>query len=221
MNWLLFLSQLPTTPSSLRVTVWRKMRAQGALGLQNGVWILPDQPEQTRFLSELADTIQKQDAGSQVFKVCTLDEVVEQGIMERLRDDRAEEYAELKEQCADFLAELEKEIKRKNFSFAEFEENEQDLNKLETWFGKIQHRDFLGGDQADQAAGWLEKCRAEFQRFSAQVYANEDQDHLRKMRFDPGSINPQKEKPGKSRKTSGQHLKIQTQNTSKDRGPHA
>jgi len=60
MNWLLFLSQLPITPSSLRVNVWRKMRAQGALGLQNGVWILPDEAEQVNFLMELCKMIHKQ-----------------------------------------------------------------------------------------------------------------------------------------------------------------
>jgi len=188
MNWLLFLSQLPTTPSSLRVTVWRKMRAEGALGLQNGVWILPDKPEQVQFLKELGEMIQKQDAGSQVFKVTPLDDAVEQDILQRFLQDRAEEYAELKEQCAHFLAELDKEIMRRNFSYAEFEENEQDLNKLETWFSRISQRDFLGGGHAKEAADWLEKCKAEFQEFAAQVYANEDQDHARKMSYDPGSV---------------------------------
>ncbi len=189
MNWLLFLSQLPTTPSSLRVTVWRKMRAQGALGLQNGVWILPDRPEQMKFLSELTDLIQKQDSASQILKVAPLDENVEKDILQRFVDDRAEEYAELKEQCAEFIAELEKEIERQNFSFAEYEENEEDLNKLENWFSKIQKRDFLGGEHAKEASLWLDKCRAQFQEFAAQVYANEDKDHSHKMRFDPGSPN--------------------------------
>ncbi len=188
MNWLIFLSQLPTTPSSLRVTVWRKMRAEGALGLQNGVWILPDKPEQVQFLKELTELIQKQDAGSQVFNVTAMDDGIEQDILQHFLQDRAEEYAELKEQCAHFLSELEKEIKLRNFSFAEFEENEQDLNKLETWLNRISQRDFLGGEHAKEAAEWLEKCKTEFQDFAAQVYANEDQDHARKMSFDPGSV---------------------------------
>jgi len=57
MDWILFLSQLPTNPSSLRVTVWRKMRANGALGLQNGVWMLPDRSEQIHFLQDLSEII--------------------------------------------------------------------------------------------------------------------------------------------------------------------
>lgn len=186
MNWLLFLSQLPTNPSSLRVTVWRKMRAQGALGLQNGVWMLPDEADQVQFLQDLSELIQKQGAASQTFKVLPFSEAVEQDILKRFREDRAEEYAEFKEQCADFLSELQKEVDRSNFCFAEYEENEQDLVKLETWYEKIQKRDFLGGDQATEAAEWLEKSRQEFAGFADQVIANEDGDHDRKMSFDPG-----------------------------------
>ena len=67
MNWLLFLSQLPANPSSLRVNVWRKLRAAGALGLQNGVWLLPDNPENAAFLQDLLKMVQSQNAGGQIF----------------------------------------------------------------------------------------------------------------------------------------------------------
>ncbi len=60
------------------------------------------------------------------------------------------EYFELQEQCQDFLAEIEKETKRQNFSFAEYEENEQDLAKLETWYEKVKQRDF---EAANRRAG--------------------------------------------------------------------
>ncbi len=190
MQWLLFLSQLPANPSGLRVSVWRKLRAQGALGLQNGVWILPDQPEQLAFFNELSEMVQKQGAGSQIFTVNSLSEAVELEIIQKFKDNRAEEYAEVKEQCADFLLGLEKEIQRRNFSFAEYEENEQDLNKLENWIVKVKQRDFWGGSPVSEAEEWLEQCRQKFQEFTALVFANEDEDHARKMKYDPGPLNP-------------------------------
>jgi len=186
MNWLLFLSQLPATPSSLRVTIWRKMRAEGALGLQNGVWLLPDRPEQLAFVQELSEFVKKQGAGSQVFKVSPLSGEVEEEILRRFSEDRAEEYAELKEQCADFLAEIDREIGRQNYSFAEYEENEQDLNKLETWFEKVKQRDFVGSEQARQAEQWMEKCRQQLQHYASMVVDHEDHDHNHKMSYDPG-----------------------------------
>ncbi len=57
-KWLLFVSQLPASPSSLRVMVWRRMRASGALGLQNGVWVLPHRQEHERFLQQLLQSFE-------------------------------------------------------------------------------------------------------------------------------------------------------------------
>ena len=114
--------------------------------------------------------IQDQGASSQIFMVTPLEEEMEQDLLRRVLEDRAEEYAEVKEQCAEFLAELEREIQRQNFSYAEYEENEQDLNKLETWFAKVSQRDFLGGDHAKEAEDWLEQCRQKFQDFTYQGF---------------------------------------------------
>jgi hypothetical protein len=99
-----------------------------------------------------------------------MDDETESEILERFRQDRAEEYEELVEQCNDFLAEIEKETRRENFSFAEYEENEQDLVKLEVWLKKVKQRDFLGGNQAREAEEWLEKCRQALQSFADEVF---------------------------------------------------
>ena len=187
-KWILFCPQLPATPSSPRVTIWRKMRSVGSLGLDNGLWLLPYSEASIKIVQEMKIYVSSQGGASKTFLSNTLDSETETEILGRFLQDRAEEYAELKEQCADFLAEIEKETKRQNFSFAEFEENEQDLNKLETWFAKVQQRDFIGGDQAKEALEWLEKCRGTLQEFAMEVYAHEDPDHLSKMRFDPGYL---------------------------------
>lgn len=192
-KWILFCPQLPATPSSPRVMIWRKMRTAGSLGLDNGLWLLPYSERSLKIISEMKSYVSGQGGTSKTFLSNALDEETEADILRRFGEDRAEEYAELKEQCADLLAELQKETERQNFSFAEYEENEQDLEKLEIWFGKVQERDFLAGEEASEASTWLEKCRLALQQFANQVFEHEDPDHSHKMRFDPGAIQPKDE----------------------------
>src|SRR5687767_15791262 len=44
-RWLLFVHQLPSHPSNLRVTTWRRLRQIGAIPLKQAVYALPDTPD--------------------------------------------------------------------------------------------------------------------------------------------------------------------------------
>jgi hypothetical protein len=41
-RWLLFIHQLPSQPSNLRVTTWRRLQQIGAVPLKQAVYVLPD-----------------------------------------------------------------------------------------------------------------------------------------------------------------------------------
>ena len=69
----------------------------------------------------------------------------DRGELEKIfHEARDAEYAEVLGRCRDFHAELDKERDAGNLTFAELEENEEDLAKLEAWVGKIRARDRFG-----------------------------------------------------------------------------
>jgi len=175
-KWILFCPQLPATPSSPRVMIWRRMHSAGSVGLDNGLWILPYSEKTAQFIQEMKGYVLNQGGTCKTFLTNAYDPETENEIQARFLRDRAEEYYELKEQCVDFLTEIEKETARQNFSFAEYEENEQDLEKLETWLVRVQARDFAGGEKAVEAEEWLAKCRTALQGFADEVLAHEDAD---------------------------------------------
>lgn len=183
-KWLLFCPQLPANPSSPRVMVWRKMHSAGSLGLDNGLWILPYSQKTTEFLSEMETYVHQQGGTSRTFLADAFTEATEADIEAGFIQERNEEYFELKEQCLDFLTELDKETKRENFSFAEYEENEQDFEKLENWLSRVRNRDFADGTVADEAVALLEKCRKALQEFANQVFAKENPEALSKKATD-------------------------------------
>src|SRR3954452_13113474 len=44
-RWLLLVHQLPAQPAYLRVKLWRRLQAIGAVPIKNGVHVLPSTPE--------------------------------------------------------------------------------------------------------------------------------------------------------------------------------
>ncbi|MEW5988328.1 MAG: Chromate resistance protein ChrB [Chloroflexota bacterium] len=172
-QWLLFNSQLPATPSSPRVSVWRRLRAAGALGLQNGVWLLPRSPEHEQFLEKLAGYVTNQGGTVQHFGVTSLGHTTEAEIIKQFVMERQAEYEELGQHCREFQAEMEKEIGQQRFTYGELEESEANFERLERWLRKIQERDFFGGEAAQTAVTEVENCRQALQTFTRFVYAEE------------------------------------------------
>jgi ChrB-like protein len=59
-------------------------------------------------------------------------------------------------------------------TFAELEENEEDLAKLEAWLGKISERDRFGAPLTAEAERAISGCREVLEAFAASVYEAAD-----------------------------------------------
>jgi hypothetical protein len=171
--WLVFFPQTPATPSSLRVLVWRRLQQAGAINLQGGAWMLPRVKDQEQVLLTLLTEMEQQGGSGFFLEARAPNEVIQAGLIERFQAERAKEYQEFSERCQEFLQEVEKETYAHKFTFAELEENEQDLLKLTRWLRKIQQRDFFPSSGNQEAQERLTQCRQALQTFTISVYEQE------------------------------------------------
>jgi hypothetical protein len=172
-GWLLLLVQLPRTPSSARVALWRHMRAAGAITLVNSAWALPETADHAEFLAQERDGVLQQSGTAFVLRVSVSSAAENDAIIQRFQADRGREYDEFAERCTALLAEIAKETKAGKHTFAEMEENEQDLEKLVRWLAKIGARDFFPDERGQQSAALLARCQSAVEDFSQAVYAAE------------------------------------------------
>lgn len=143
MRCLFFSYSLPSRPSRSRVHVWRQLKKLGAVNLQS-VWVVPYSVERVKELRNLRDAIDGWKGEALIIEGKVLNEDQEKRIHQAFIECRDEEYREVIEKCEDFFTELEFEIARQNFIFAEVEENEQELEKLKQWLKKVVSRDVVG-----------------------------------------------------------------------------
>jgi DNA-binding transcriptional regulator PaaX len=169
LKWLLLLSQIPATASSARVALWRRLRAAGATSVEHGAWMLPATEAHHTLLNELAQTVQSQGGSASLFEATAVADDKE--MIARFANDRQREYQEFATRAQGLLDEVAKEIAGKKFTFAELEEVEDDLKKLEAWLAKISARDFFAGAARATAQEKLEACAHAVENFAANVYA--------------------------------------------------
>jgi hypothetical protein len=94
-SWLLFLHQVPARPSSLRVRVWRRLLAVGALPLRNGAYVLPDRGEPREDLAWIAADVRALGGQATVLAGAALGEGEDEAIEAAFRKARADDYRAL------------------------------------------------------------------------------------------------------------------------------
>ena len=145
-DWLILTATLPTTPSGLRVRVWRALKATGAGTLREGVYVLPATAPSALALRELAKTIADAGADAYLLELRARDDAQEQAF--RALFDRSEHYAELVQAVKDA---------RKSIAAASEAELHKTLRSLEQQLQQVQASDFFPGKES---AGCVEAVSA-------------------------------------------------------------
>lgn len=174
-EWLLLVYKVPSEPTRLRATVWRRLKSLGAVYLQNAAAALPASPSGERALRKLRHEIAEMNGSAVLFRSRAL--VGETDVLAAFQAARDDEYDEIVDRCQDFLAQVEKEHAASHFTFAELEENEVDLAKLQSWFAKVSERDTFGAPGRQAVIEILSKCEASLEGYASRVYQEESEAH--------------------------------------------
>lgn len=175
LRWLLLVYKIPAEPTRLRAGVWRKIRGLGAIYLQNSVAALPASAAAERSLRVLRNEIVEMGGTAQLLESGVLSGQAD--IIAAFNAARDDEYEEIVDKCEDFLAQIEKEYVAAHFTYAELEENDEDLVKLRNWFTKVQARDVLGASGSQAVREAIARCEQKLDEYAAHVYAEEGEGH--------------------------------------------
>lgn len=175
LTWLLLTYKVPPEPATKRIAMWRRLKGMGAIYLQNGVCLLPKTDDHVRRLKMLENEVSGMGGESVILETVALNRAQEDKVVARFKADRDEQYREFLGRCADFEKEIAKEIAINKFTYAELEEEDTDLKKLQGWLEKIKKLDFYGATLAEEAAERLRTCEALLDSYAQRVFDAHDE----------------------------------------------
>ena len=170
-GWLLLVYRVPSEPSRLRAAVWRRLKSLGAIYLQNSAAALPVSVGAERALRKLRSQILDMGGTAALLSCAVL--AGEPDVRAAFQAARDDEYEEIVDKCADFIAGVDKEYAENHFSYAELEENEVDLVKLKNWLERVRQRDTFGAAGRQPAEKGIEDCDQSLEAYAARVYTEE------------------------------------------------
>ncbi|MEU0970153.1 Chromate resistance protein ChrB [Streptomyces sp. NPDC005917] len=170
-RWLVLVYRVPSEPTRLRAAVWRRIKGLGAIYLQNSVAAFPRTLAAERALRVLRKEIIDMGGTAQLLGSEVL--AGESDVAAAFNAARDDEYEEIIDRCKDFLEQVEKEYQADHFTYAELEENDEDLTKLKNWFAKVRKRDLLSASGRAEVGAALKRCEQVLEEYAARVYLEE------------------------------------------------
>ena len=135
--FLLLIVSLPPSPSSLRVRVWRRLRALGAVALKRTVYLLPDTPDSYEQFQWLSQEIQRERGETILLRVDQIENMSRADIIRLFHEARDPEYRQLAARYRKLMQALERK------SAATSARIERDLAQLQKDFQKLRELDFF------------------------------------------------------------------------------
>ena len=149
-KWLVLTATLPTSPSGLRVRVWRSLKATGAGTLREGVYVLPEHAGTAETFWSLERSIVDAGADAHLLLLDARDTAQEQSFQALF--DRSELYVELRQLIKQARGDIRK---------AGEAQLHKTLRELESQLQALQRADFFPGKDSRKTADAFAALRRE------------------------------------------------------------
>jgi hypothetical protein len=136
-QFLLLIVSLPPSPSSLRVRVWRRLRALGAVALKRTVYLLPDTPDNYEQFQWLGQEIQRERGETILLRVDQIENMSRTDIIRLFHEARDPDYRQLAARYRKLMQTLERK------SAPASARVDRDLAQLQKDFEKLRELDFF------------------------------------------------------------------------------
>ncbi len=170
MKWLMLCYSVPSDTSRHRVAVWRELRRIGAISPQQAVWALPDGAGSRRALEGVTQLVEGAGGEALLVRAEALYEGSEKRLEELYIAAREEEYIELLAECDKFEAEIDSEIRKRKFTAAELDEEEQNFDRLVRWHRDLTRKTFFAVASSSLADKRLKECEQFIAGFADLVF---------------------------------------------------
>jgi hypothetical protein len=151
MAWFVFSYSLPSkAQSSPRVALWRRLRRLGAIAPTGGIHLLPAREECLEAFQWLAEEVKQAKGEALVMHVEQFEGLNDTELMERFRQARAEDYAELEAQAHELGKSLRARLHHEGRSRLQ-----EALKKLQKRHADIARVDFFDAPEGNLVASQL------------------------------------------------------------------
>ncbi len=148
-KWILLLYGLPTTKSSERVNLWRRLKKFGALSLKASAYLLPDRPTHFERFQWLAQQIRDGGGEATLIRVSEIENLSTTAVIALFNEARAADYQELISSVNELL---KQNRKRKSETF------QAEISKIRARFGDLRAIDFFNSPRAHDVETLLQSA---------------------------------------------------------------
>ena len=149
-RWTLLIHQLPAKPAYLRVKIWRRLQALGAVSVKNSVYVLPANAETQEDFAWLLREITEGGGEAMICEARLIDGLTDQEVRALFDAARDADYEALAKEARPLMKKLKKTVSSETLADVKAQ-----LGRLKAKLAQIVAIDFFGANGRETADGLL------------------------------------------------------------------